>query len=44
MGKLIRFDYAKKGKQDKKMCREQIKLIVNKHTVQKRSKNEYRQL
>lgn len=34
MGKLIRFDYAKKGKQDKKMCREQIKLIVNKHTVQ----------
>lgn len=41
MGKLIRFDYAKKGKQDKKMCREQIKLIVNKHTVQKRSKNEY---
>ena len=41
MGKLIRFDFAKKGKQDKKMCREQIKLIVNKHTVQKRSKNEY---
>ena len=34
MGKLIKFDYTKKGKQDTKMCREQIKLIVNRHTVQ----------
>lgn len=41
MGELIEFDYTKKGKQDTKMCREQIKLIVNRHTVQAGGKKEY---